>query len=222
MDALGRMTVDAVSADGSRVAAGAGDGSGYAVYEVRYRRPNFDIEKDADITSELGRYCVRTGRSCVENLVIPGQSFQWGDENDVGSPAGTGIPADIAESPIAGDSIVPIAGGDFCIEWLQVPEVNWSKIKAALAAPINSAAFDVEFGNWPAETLFLRSVEYTPAQHASSYFYWTHKFTWLYKPQGWNKLYSRSEQDFFKVVDRSTGLRGIFTSSDHHELFKFT
>jgi hypothetical protein len=226
-DSAGRMTMDQAADVGTRLPAGQGDGTGYAVYDVRYRRPNFSINSDQNAATELSRYCVRTGRSSTESMTIPGQAYQWGaagDAGEPGAPTGAAIPTVVpafAGSPLTGDTTIALAGGEFCIEWLMVPQVNWAKIKAALLAPVNSTAFDTAYGNWPAQTLFLRSVEYTPAQHATGLFFWTHKFTWLYKPTGWNKIYSRAHQDFFKVIDRKTATKGIFLTSDHHELFKF-
>lgn len=219
-DAQGRLTFDLRTAAGAINDAGSGDSTGYAVYDVGYRRTNLFFKSDEDTTSELDRWVLRRGRDSTESLTIPGMSYVYGALNDAGLPAGTLIPANVAGSPITGDTAKQFPFGTYTWEWFVVPQVPYDKIRAGLGK-INSVAFDANFGNWPAETMYLQSAEYEPAQHASSYYYYTIKYTFIYRPTGWNKVFNRTYADFFKVIDKSSGTKGIYTTYDMHELFKF-
>lgn len=197
-DALGRITFDERDAEGDIIGPGGGDGSGWAVYEVNYFRPNYSIKNDSDIFSELERYVIRNYRTSQQMLTLPSQAFQFGSVAD-------GVPASIADSAIPGDQTRPFGTMQLIYDWIMVPEPPWSVVRDQLGR-VNQFSFDTEYGDWPAETLLFESAEFTPKQHASADYLWDVRYVFTFRADGWNRFYSRTENNFYKVVARNPGM----------------
>lgn len=218
-DATGVMMIEERSADGSLAEPGTATGTGWAIYDVKYSAPVHAIKSDTEIQSELERFVVRDEKLTVENLRLPGQSFQWGSLGDTGLPAGTAIPAGIADKVIPEAATMGFPLKTLHYTWLQVPVYPETKIDAAIGK-VNAAAFDTSFGNYPAETLLFDSVEKTRVRHATSTYYWKIVYQFRYRPKGWNKIWSRVGGDFFKVVRKADTSKGVYETADFDSLFK--
>lgn len=216
-DSFGVMQVDAKSADGSTAVDGSFSGTGYAVYDVTYRMPEYQIKKDTERTTELDRFVIRDYKYSIENLRLPGQGFAWGALADTGSPAGTAIPSSIATKAIPQPTTKPFPTSTLIYTWLQVPQIYPSKLSAALGK-VNSTAFDTSSGNFSAETLLFNSVEIRRVRHANSTYYWQLAYQFIYRATGWNKLYSRVGEDFYKVT-KASGAGGIYDTYEFANLF---
>jgi len=220
-DSQGRLTYDQRDAAGAILDAGSGDGSGLAAYKCSFRRFRYYLVEDAAAASELDRYVVRLYKPNVENLTLPGQAFNWGGASETGTPAGAAIPTlladpDFADSPIPGDTAKRFGTLALRYEWYQVPIIPLANIQAALGC-VNSATFD---NYWPAQTLLMLPPEITPVMHPTSEPYFTIVYNFVYRPKGWNKLYSRKYSDFFKVVSKADSSKGIYETYDFGNLFK--
>jgi hypothetical protein len=219
-DAFGALTFDLRNGDGSLPINGESPGSGWAVYEVTYHLFNYNFVDNTTILSELDRYVIRNYKLNVENLTFPGQSFQWGSTGDAGQPAGTTIPMAIGGHAAPGDLYVPDGTVLLSYEWLQLPYPPWTNILNGVGK-VNSGAFDSNYGTYPAETLLMLPPEVMPRQYPAGYFYWDVRYQFLYRNRGFNKAWSRSQSDFFKLVRVNDTSHGPFITYDFAKLFNY-
>ena len=232
-DEEGRYSVDLRGANGSLVENGEGEGDGWAVYRLTYRKPSFAMIGNSEVSStELERYVFRREKATYESVTLPGQAFMFGGVGDPGSPEelpgtpeGDGVPADIANTGINGDTVMMLATGELNLEWYQIPEsVYWGILRPKLLLAqgrVSSEFFDADRLNYPDGTLLFLTWDMTLRQGASEDRYVDLVLKFAFRKKGWNKIYSRAATAFFKVIDKKTGQRGIYETYDFNELFSF-
>lgn len=229
-DATGHPSISsnvyAVSADldtvvGVPSAAGAGGlidygSTGLVRYRVKYEPLTYAIQKDDACSSELERFVTKTWQPTVESLSIPGHLFKWSSDNVK------------ITSPIA--KVIP--GAEIQYTWWDVPA---TVIDGQVMLPsqlmtnisdgvgkVNSAAFDANYTSlFAAKTLLALPPRIEATFNAGGFPCYNITYKFIYKPNGWNKLYRVSSGAFAAVTTvAGAGTTEIYATYDFAKFFQ--
>jgi len=174
---------------------------GRARYQVTYRQFDYDIFKDEDIATELERYISRYYNFSVENLTLPGNTFEF-----------TNFPTE----KIPQLAPIPVPLVELTYVWHQVPDPFPDQAISDALGKVNSALFD---GFYLAETLIFIGADVKAYWSVGNRFSWDITYKFQYKANGWNKLYRRTNDTFEPIRRQAAPSKSIYETVSFETLF---
>lgn len=148
---------------------------GFAIYDITYTKPIYDLKDDADAhESDLGELCrfvIREREFNAEALPMPSRFLEWE------------LPPR-QQIPQAAPIVFP--KGIYYYTWKMVPEEAWDEDTAlSIQGTVNKYEFDNRF---PAETLLFMGPKVRRYQHGNGTIYLDITYVFEYKRQKHNKF----------------------------------